>query len=77
MPRQFEKINDQQLASLVHDALTWDNTGILPDGSLRIEADRYRESIPTMDVAAARKICREFALREAAIRWMETQGFKI
>lgn len=77
MPRQFEHLSDQALTVLVHDGITWDETGVIPEGALRIEADRYLESMPSMDVATARKICRDAAVREAAVRWMETMGFKI
>lgn len=77
MPRQFEQVNDQTLTALVKDGLDWDSTGVLPNGILRIEADRYMENFPTMAVATARKICREEAIREAAVRWMETQGFQV
>lgn len=77
MPRQLEHCNDQELACLIKDGLDWDSTGVLPDGVLRIEAERIRETYPTMDVAYSRRICREAALREAAIRWMETQGFQV
>lgn len=77
MPRRFEKINDQELTALVKDGLDWESTGVLPNGILRIEADRYIDLYPTMDVSSSRKICRDEAFREATVRWMETQGFKV
>ena len=72
MPRPFENHSDEALAALVKDSLDWDNTGVLPDGILRIEADRYREHTP-VDVAVARKHCRDAAIKEAGLRWMAGQ----
>lgn len=77
MPRQLEHCSDEELASLIKDGLDWDETGVLPNGVLRIEADRIRETYPDMPVAYSRKLCREAALREAAIRWMKLQGFTL
>lgn len=74
MSRQFEDLRDESLAALVRDASDWDDTGILPNGALRIEADRYCETVP-IDAVTARKYCRDAAFKEASLRWMKSQKF--